>query len=231
MTIDLTRLCIHDGLLIIEGEGVHPIGRDTVCLALRTDEVGAGTALVIGCGNGLLALRLARRGIRVVAVDINENAVLTCSRNAVLNHVADDLRTLHADIMCAGDIGSYDLVVTNPPQLPTGHTNPGDGRHSWISLANDGGENGRAFIEWLCEHAENLLNPGGSLMFTHFDYLNPDDTVHRLRTRGFEVAVDPGITKAVGALSGERLRRLGVELDGYRVLVILARLPPGGTYQ
>ncbi len=220
----LTRMCIHDGLLVLEAEDVQPIGRETGQLAFATDSVSAETALVVGCGSGLIALHLARRGVSVTAMDINPSATRICAQNSVINGLQDRIQTINADVYQTTSIGPFDLVVSNPPQLPTGSLRGSSkGGRSWTSLANDGGPDGREFINWLSMNSRSFLVPGGTLMFTHFDYLRPAKTVELLERNGFAVEIDTGLRKRTGPWSTERLRHLGLSLDQYKVHIISAR--------
>lgn len=95
---------------------------------LRTGEVlarhagewvgGAGRtlrALDLGTGSGASAVLMAARGARVVAVDLNPEAVRCVRINALLNRLegAIDLRYGNLFAPVAGEI--FDLVTFNPP--------------------------------------------------------------------------------------------------------------------
>ncbi|MEH1127293.1 methyltransferase [Micromonospora sp. CPCC 206061] len=216
----MLKLALHDDLLVILTDSVAVPGADTTCLAAYSDRIACRDTLVVGCGAGLLALRLARRGVRVHAIDINPEAVRLCQRNAVVNDLSDRVMATVTDATTAADLGPFDLVISNPPQLPTAY--PAGGA-SWVRLANDGGPGGRDFIEWLCRSAAGLLRPAGVLLFTHFGFLEPEATAELLRRDGFEVRVEYALTKSAGILSGERLARLGTPITEYGVYIVEAR--------
>lgn len=218
----MLKLAIHDDLLIMMADSVAVPGADTACLAAYSDHVACRDALVVGCGAGLLALRLARRGVQVRAIDVNPEAVRLCRRNAAANDVSDRVLATMTDATTAVDLGLFDLVISNPPQLPAAH--PAGGAN-WIQLANDGGADGKDFIGWLCRSATRLLRPAGVLLFTHFSFLQPEATTELLRRNGFEVSVEHALTKSAGILSGERLARLGTPITEYGVYIIEARRP------
>lgn len=218
----MLKLAIHDDLLIMLADSVAVPGADTACLAAYSDQVACRDALVVGCGAGLLALRLAKRGVHVRAIDVNPEAVRLCHRNAAANDVSDRVLATTTDATTAVDLGLFDLVISNPPQLPAAH--PATGA-SWIRLANDGGADGKDFIGWLCRSATRLLRPGGVLLFTHFSFLKPEATTELLRRNGFEVNIEHALTKSVGILSGERLARLGTPITEYGVYIVEARRP------
>ncbi|GLH99048.1 methyltransferase [Phytohabitans aurantiacus] len=218
----MLKLAIHDDLLVILSDSVATPGADTTYLATYSDRIACRDALVVGCGAGLLALRLARRGVRVRALDVNPEAVRLCQRNAVVNDVSDGVVATATDATTATNLGTFDLVISNPPQLPAAY--PASGA-SWVQLANDGGAGGKDFIGWLCENAARLLRPAGVLLFTHFGFLEPEATAELLRRDGFEVRVEYALTKSAGILSGERLARLGTPITEYGVYIVEARRP------
>jgi release factor glutamine methyltransferase len=216
------KLAIHDDLLVMLADSVAVPGADTACLAAYSDRIACQDALVVGCGAGLLALRLARRGVLVHAIDINPEAVRLCQRNAAVNDVSDRVVAIAKDATTAADLGPFDLVISNPPQLPAAYPTSGA---AWVQLANDGGSGGKDFIGWLCRSAARLLRPSGVLLFTHFGFLEPEATAELLRQDGFEVRVEYALTKSAGILSGERLARLGTPITEYGVYIVEARRP------
>ena len=78
----------------------------------------ASQVLDMGTGSGVGAIFAARRGARVVAVDINPEAVRCAKLNALLNRLEHCIDVRHGDLMAPldpqrGDI--FDLVMFNPP--------------------------------------------------------------------------------------------------------------------
>jgi len=73
---------------------------------------GAGRALDLGCGSGLIATLLARAGFDSVATDASAAACASTTAAANANEVA--VRVLESD---AGDAlaGPFDLIACNPP--------------------------------------------------------------------------------------------------------------------
>jgi HemK-related putative methylase len=72
-------------------------------------------ALDMGTGSGIGAMFAARRGYRVVAVDLNPEAVRCARANALLNRLEDRVEVRHGDLF--GPVGDerFDLVLFNPP--------------------------------------------------------------------------------------------------------------------
>ena len=106
--------------------------------------------LEIGTGTGVVAIHCARLGCRVTATDIQASAVELARENADANAV--ELELLHGD-MFEPVRGVYDVVILNPPYLPTA---PEDLTHSALDRALDGGPDGTAvalrFIEGVPRH-------------------------------------------------------------------------------
>jgi methylase of polypeptide subunit release factors len=69
----------------------------------------------LGTGTGALAVAAARRGARVVAVDVNPAAVRCARINAQLNQVDDLIDVRFGDLFAPAAGESFDLVLSNPP--------------------------------------------------------------------------------------------------------------------
>jgi ribosomal protein L11 methyltransferase len=93
------------------GQGNHATTR--LMLAALLDEVRpGGVVLDVGCGSGVLSVVSALLGAgRVVAVDIEEEAVRATRENAARNAVADRIEASTSDIDEVS--GPFDLVVAN----------------------------------------------------------------------------------------------------------------------
>jgi tRNA1Val (adenine37-N6)-methyltransferase len=96
------------------------VGTDGVLLgAWTTLEYHPRSILDIGAGTGLIALMLAQRSKAEVidAVEIDENAFLQCIENFKNSPWSDRLICHHASLkqFAAKTVGTYDLIVSNPP--------------------------------------------------------------------------------------------------------------------
>jgi len=107
--------------------------------------------LEIGTGSGTIAAELAKV-TDVVATDINPHAV-SCAKTKHPDVVQNDL--------LRGIKGSFDLVVFNPPYLPT---LPEDRIDDWLEYALDGGSSGRMTILRFAAEVERVLAPGGRIL-------------------------------------------------------------------
>jgi release factor glutamine methyltransferase len=80
----------------------------------RPELLPAGSQVLdLGSGSGACGLAAARRGCRVVAVDINPSAVRCTRVNALLNNVDVDVR--HGDLFAPVVPDRFDVILFNPP--------------------------------------------------------------------------------------------------------------------
>jgi release factor glutamine methyltransferase len=73
--------------------------------------------LDLGCGSGLLGIQLAKMGARVIATDINPQAVWVAAVNARLNSCPATYETRQGSLYdpVAREAEKFDLIVMNPP--------------------------------------------------------------------------------------------------------------------
>jgi release factor glutamine methyltransferase len=139
-------------------------------LRARSGPVGqAVSVLDFGTGSGCLAIAIARHvpDARVRAVDISAAALQVARENAARHNLADQVTFVQSDGFQALDRElRFDLVVANPPYIPTGEINQlaPEVREHDPHLALDGGEDGLAFFRRLAKEAPDWLLPGGRLM-------------------------------------------------------------------
>ncbi|MFI5418128.1 MAG: HemK2/MTQ2 family protein methyltransferase [Candidatus Lutacidiplasmatales archaeon] len=135
--------------------GVYPFREDSALL-LPFAHVPAGSWLLeIGCGEGRAALEAARGGARVVATDLNPEALRRLELEARRSGLW--LAPVRTDL--ARGLGRFDRVLANPPYLPTpeGARDP----DRWENLALDGGTDGCAVTARVLESLGEHLSPGG----------------------------------------------------------------------
>lgn len=167
--------------------GVYRPQADTRLLAAalaREELAPAAEVMEIGTGSGLLALAAAGRGARVTAVDVAWPAVLAARVNALRLRLP--LRVRHGDFARRSRGRRFDLVLANPPYVPSARTRPparGPGR-AW-----EGGPQGRLVIDRICAGAKAMLRPGGVLLMVHSGLCGPRTTVERLRVAGLRARV------------------------------------------
>jgi len=140
-------------------------------------------------GSGIIAIAAAELGAEAVtAWDISEDAVRCAQHNARAAGVAVDVRLgMFSDALAEGP---YDVVVSNPPYVPTSSTAdltiPGNADPAW---SWDGGEDGRLIIDPLCEMAPALLTDGGTMLLVQSEFSGVEQTINALRRTGLRADV------------------------------------------
>ena len=158
---------------------------DLLTQALDRERVHAGaTVLDMGTGAGALALAAARRGAHVTAVDRTYRAVLATRLNARLARLP--VEVLHGDLFGPVAGRRFDLVVSNPPYVPTPWAAPG--RHR-AAVAWDAGADGRLLLDRICRRAHTSLRPGGVLLLVHSTLCGIAPTLAALARSGLEARV------------------------------------------
>jgi release factor glutamine methyltransferase len=126
----------------------------------------------IGTGSGCLAIALARwlPTACVVATDMSAAALAIAARNVVRNGVADRVTLVRGDLLDATS-GPFDLIVSNPPYIPTGDM--ASLQPEILSyeprIALEAGPDGLDVIRRLVPMAAERLSPGGWLIFEFGD--------------------------------------------------------------
>ena len=124
-------------------------------------------AIDLGTGSGCIACALAseRPDLDVIAVDLSPAAAVVARDNARALGVTAQVRVIAADLLeCVRDLRA-DLIVSNPPYLPTAlvpELEPEVRTHE-PRLALDGGPDGLALIRRIAVTAGRCLNPSGAL--------------------------------------------------------------------
>jgi release factor glutamine methyltransferase len=149
------------------------------CLLLDSAraEVKPGDRVIeIGTGSGLIAGEIAKVAT-VVATDINPHAVMS-ARNCGVDVIRTDL--------FGGIRGLFDLILFNPPYLPT---RPGEKIDDWLEYALDGGRNGRVVIERFASGVHQILSPGGRILLLVSSITGPDEVKDYFSRKGYSSTI------------------------------------------
>ncbi|MDX6262233.1 MAG: release factor glutamine methyltransferase [Kribbellaceae bacterium] len=148
--------------------------------AIRREAIGPGSRVLDVCtGSGVLALTAASCGADTTAVDVSRRALLTVRLNALRHGLT--VRTVRGPTFAAVSGRRFDLIVSNPPYVPSPrHDVP---RHG-ASRAWEAGHEGRIVLDDLCDQAPAHLCPGGVLLLVHSSLIGTDKTLQRLRRAG-----------------------------------------------
>ena len=143
------------------------------------DAAGTDEPLVLEpcTGTGCIALSLAgeRPGTHVVSTDLSPAAVALATRNRDALSLGDAVDVLECDLVAGVDpelMGSFDLIVSNPPYIPSAvlaEQVPAEVKDFEPHLALDGGEDGLDLFRRILEVAPAALAPGGALAVELFE--------------------------------------------------------------
>ncbi|MCU0637322.1 MAG: class I SAM-dependent methyltransferase [Methanothrix sp.] len=150
-----------------EVDQVYAPAEDTYLLlrAALAESRPEDIVLEIGCGSGILAQEVSFQVRRFIATDINHHALRATRRRAgFIDLVASDL--------FRGIKGRFDLILFNPPYLPT---EPEEREGGWIDRALDGGESGRDTIDRFLRELKEHFQPGGRALLLISSLTGPDE--------------------------------------------------------
>ncbi|MHC1632039.1 MAG: HemK2/MTQ2 family protein methyltransferase [Methanotrichaceae archaeon] len=162
----------HDG-----SEKVYEPAEDTALLlrAVQDEIRSADTVLELGCGRGLISAELVSLARSVLATDINPYAVRMTKRTGIETVQADLFRGIKA---------KFDLIIFNPPYLPTGPQERLDG---WLNFAFDGGITGRGTVNCFLEDLKEHLNPEGRAFLLVSSLSGLDEIMKKARKENLKV--------------------------------------------
>ena len=142
--------------------------------AARAEVKPGNRVLEVGTGSGYIAAELIRC-CDIVATDINPHAAC-CARERGVDVVRGDL--------FSGIRSTFDLILFNPPYLPT---QPDERIDDWLEFALDGGVSGRAVIERFAAEVDRVLAPGGRIMLLISSLTGFDEVSELFVRNGFSV--------------------------------------------
>jgi HemK-related putative methylase len=140
------------------------------------DAGGEISILDMGAGSGVGAVFAARRGARVVAVDINPQAVRCTRMNALLNHLEDQIDVREGDLFVPVAGLKFDIVLFNPPFYRGAPRSDLD--RAWRGLD---------VFERFARGLADALKPGGRALVVLSSDGDCQELLAELRTAGFTV--------------------------------------------
>ena len=148
--------------------------------------------LDLGTGSGCIGLAIAKRvkDARVTLADVSPDALRVARRNVVDQKLTARVKCIPLDAKQPAQdfIGTFDLIVSNPPYIATAMIEKLDPsvRDFEPRIALDGGEDGLDFYRAIIDNYSSALVPGGYFCF-EFGMGQEDDVCALLRRGGFEI--------------------------------------------
>lgn len=139
---------------------------DTETLVEEVINLKPNKVLEIGTGSGAIAVSLAAElpEVEIMATDISKNALETASKNAAVHGVDNRVTFAKADLFSGID-GTFDLIVSNPPYIPSLEikTLQKEVQAFDPRRALDGGQDGLDFYRAIFEKSASCLKPKGKV--------------------------------------------------------------------
>ena len=164
------------------------LGRTVASSPAATPNTASNTAsraLDLGTGSGVGAVFAARRGYRVVAVDVNPEAVRCVRLNALLNGLDGRIEARQGDLFAPVAGETFDLILFNPPFFRGAPRNALD--HAW---------RGTDVLERFAAGLPGALAPGGTALLLLSTDGDGDALLAALRAQG--MAVDSAARRDFG---------------------------------
>ncbi len=123
--------------------------------------------LDFGTGSGCIALALAKeiKNCQVLAVDKSKLALKCAEKNINALAFQKKIRLKRADRL-SGLSGKFDLIVSNPPYIPSRIIRNLDREVQFEpKMALDGGADGLKIVKEIIKDAPGILKPGGRIFF------------------------------------------------------------------
>lgn len=134
--------------------------------------------LEIGTGTGFVSAVLKNNfNINIISTEINPDAA-RCARSNELEVVQTDMFT------GLKPTPYFDLVLFNPPYLPTGDDEKVPG---WMNYAYDGGIDGCESIRYFLNNVHDYLKPEGFIMLLVSSLSGTEYVKQIMESNGFEV--------------------------------------------
>ncbi|MEV6611894.1 HemK2/MTQ2 family protein methyltransferase [Kutzneria sp. NPDC051319] len=217
MTTFDERVVAPPALRLVRSPGVYRPQSDTWLLAAVAATAGipaSAKVLDICTGTGALAITAAMLGARdVTAIDVCRRAVVSARLNAWLN--GQRIKAMHGSMLALPASAEFDVVLANPPYVPSpAETVTRGRRRAW-----NAGTDGRALLDPICHSLPVLLRPNGFALIVHSTVSGVDKSLRQLRAGGLRAEVVAGSRIPFGPVMRERagfLTRQGLIEAGQR---------------
>jgi len=144
----------------------HP-REDSFLLQKYVRKYANGTVLDMGTGSGIQALTALEKTKKVLAVDLNKEAVKFVKDKGINAKVSN---------LFSNAKGKFDLIIFNPPYLPT---------CKFKDIALDGGKKGYEILERFFLKAENHLKENGKILIVFSSLTKPKKVKDIIKKNNF----------------------------------------------
>ncbi|MHA1961682.1 MAG: HemK2/MTQ2 family protein methyltransferase [Candidatus Thorarchaeota archaeon] len=163
---------------------VYPPSEDSFLLYDSVVIEDSDVVLDMGCGTGILALKAAKRGKRVIAVDVSGDAVANTQHNLARNDLSHKCTVLQSDLTSSLDeYAKFSVVTCNPPYVPAGED------RTKLDHALVGGEVGTEFTIRLVGAVRQHLFEAGSIYVVVTSLGDPNQITEVMENTGLVVDV------------------------------------------
>lgn len=168
---------IYRGVKLSLCSKVYPPSDDSFLLADNIQTKENERVLDMGTGCGIQGIIASKMGPTVTSSDISEESLKCARRNAELNRA--DITFVKSDLF--EDIeGEFDLIMFNPPYLPTEPLDYDDElTRSW-----DGGDTGRETTDRFIKGLKDHLSKNGRALLVQSSINMPEKTPTRFTRCG-----------------------------------------------
>jgi release factor glutamine methyltransferase len=144
---------------------VYSPTEDSFLLQKYVDKLVFGRVLDMGTGSGVQAITAAKKNQveKVVATDINVDAIFATKNLAKTNGVTDKVFAIHSDLF-KNIHEKFNWIIFNPPYLPS--------EKGIIDATWDGGETGKEVIQRFLTKASNYLKENGGILLIYSSETN-----------------------------------------------------------
>jgi release factor glutamine methyltransferase len=169
----------------------RPETEELVAWVLEENDAVRRTALDIGTGSGCIPIALAshRPAWKLSALDISEDALRIARQNASDHQVS--IIFFHCDILKEALLANYDLIVSNPPYIPTSERekmSEGTLHYEPALALFTGSDDALLFYKRIGALAKDHLTAGGK-MYLELNEFHARETFKLFMDLGFETTL------------------------------------------
>ncbi len=132
---------------------VYEPKEDSYLLLEQVKKYAKGNVLEIGTGKGLQAVEAAKKAEKVIATDVDDEAIKISKERAKKENV--QIEFLKSDLFEKVE-GKYDLIIFNAPYLPTDKRDP--------DVALDGGKHGYELLQKFLDDVDDYMVAEGKAL-------------------------------------------------------------------